>query len=86
MIPIRHEKEVDPDFAFMPAENCAMCGMATRYWNFLRDVACCPDCAKAYKVADLPTKRAWCDAVSHASKTRTPYVRPPAGNTNRRVL
>lgn len=42
------------------AERCCMCRAKTYFWH-KSDVALCLACAKTTKLADLPTKREWCD-------------------------
>lgn len=60
------------------AERCCMCRAKTYFWH-ASDVALCPDCAKTTKLADLPTKQAWCNSERALSKKRmTPENLPPA--------
>lgn len=55
------------DLRGYPAEHCFNCAAPTRYWYVSRDVACCPDCARVIRPADVPTKRQWLHQNVHTS-------------------
>lgn len=44
-------------------EQCCFCDQPTNYWCTEKDVAVCQTCASTHTVAQVPSKKAWCDRV-----------------------
>lgn len=59
MIAVKEE----PESLGPPYENCCFCYKETHYWYVKKDVAVCPECAVVRKVAEVPSKDDWCEAV-----------------------
>jgi hypothetical protein len=68
--PLIHVEHEDPECtSWMTWENCCFCMERTPMWTKLTDrspgeqVACCSVCSALHTPDQVPTKRAWCDAV-----------------------
>ena len=71
-MPIPVENEKDPESWLR--ESCCFCWQPTPWWTSIasrspgEQVACCPGCAKTYRVKDVPSKRYWWDLSARLRK------------------
>lgn len=65
MIPVTIEPESLTQFG---SENCCFCYKVTKFWYEPKDVAVCVNCATTHSVDQVPTKKAWCEAVRKRAK------------------